>query len=259
MVENTQNRVAFPIAFGEAPRHGSRAMYQLLDFSQGGAGVSVGINLTYEQQSERLEFVQSIYVDNSTNTASLTATFKGTGQTISVPAGYQAYLPVLATADNMKCDFSTSGTPKIPVWFLSCPMAPAQWPSSLSASATASTSAANSSGGTATYAALGGIGNALLTNNVIQIKGSAGNLYGVNFVNLGAAAAYVQMFDALSATMGVTVPKLSFWVPAGGAWEEKFTDEVKISFATGILVAAAASATGATSPLSGVLANIIYK
>lgn len=121
--------------------------------------------------------------------------------------------------------------------------------------------AANTTGGTSTYAAVGGTGNALLTNTATAVKTSAGNLYGVNFVNTGAAVAYVQVFDLAtgSVTLGTTVPKLSFWVPAGGSWEEKFTGEAKISFASAITVAATTTATGSTAPGTGILANIVYK
>jgi hypothetical protein len=121
--------------------------------------------------------------------------------------------------------------------------------------------AASTSGGTSTYAASGGTGNALLTNTPVAVKASAGCLYGVNLVNTGAAAAYVQLFDlaAGSVTPGTTVPKLSFWVPAGGSWEEKFTGEAKVAFAAAITAAAATTATGAAAPATGVLANIVYK
>lgn len=120
---------------------------------------------------------------------------------------------------------------------------------------------ANTSGGTSTYAAVGGTGNALLTNSPVAVKASAGNLYGVSFVNTGNVTAFVQMFDlaTVSVTLGTTPPKLAFWIPPGGSWEEKFPDEAKVSFATAITVAATTTATGGTAPATGVLANIIYK
>ena len=121
--------------------------------------------------------------------------------------------------------------------------------------------AASTSGGTSTYAATGGTGNALLTNAAVAVKASAGSLYGVSLVNTGAAAAYVQLFDlaAASVTLGTTVPKLSFWVPAGGSWEEKFTGEAKAAFAAATAAAATTTATGSTAPATGVLAAIVYK
>lgn len=119
---------------------------------------------------------------------------------------------------------------------------------------------ASATGGAASYSATGGTGNALLTNTAIAVKTSAGSLFGVNFVNTGASAAYVQVFDAAagSVTLGATVPKLSFWVPAGGAWEEKFS-AFGVAFATAITVAATATATGSTAPAIGIIANITFK
>jgi len=128
--------------------------------------------------------------------------------------------------------------------------------------ATQSTSAAaNTTGGTSTYEACGGTGNALLTNTAVAVKASAGNLYGVAFVNTGGVSAFVQMFDLAtgSVTLGTTVPKMVFWVPAGGAWEEKFTGEAKVSFATAITVAATTTGTGNTAPSTGIMATVIYK
>lgn len=123
------------------------------------------------------------------------------------------------------------------------------------------TQSANNSGGTSTYAALGGTGNALLTNSPVAVKASAGNLYGMDFVNTGAADAYVQIFDvaAGSVTLGTSVPTMAKWVPAHGAWEEKFTGEAKVSFATAITVAATTTPTGNTAPSTGIMANIAYK
>jgi len=121
--------------------------------------------------------------------------------------------------------------------------------------------AANTSGGVSTYAALGGTGNALLTNSAVAVKASAGNLYGVEFVNAGASGAYVQVFDVASGsvTLGTTVPKLVYWVPSGGAWDSKFSTENKVSFATAITMAATTTVTGSSAPATGIQANIYYK
>lgn len=121
---------------------------------------------------------------------------------------------------------------------------------------------ANTTGGASTFSASGASGgNALLTNTPVAVKASAGNLYGFDFVNTGSAAAYVQLFDAAagSVTLGTTAPKLSKWVPAGGAWEEKFAGDGKITFGTAITVAATTTATGNTAPVTGILANVTFK
>lgn len=130
--ENSQQRVAWPVAFGLAPLKGSRSLGQVLDFSRENP---VNINLSFEQKTSRLEYVQSIYIDNSLNPATITAVMKTTGQSISIPAGWQGYFPVLASVDEPKISFSTTGTPLVPVFFLSFPLPLAIWPASTLANA----------------------------------------------------------------------------------------------------------------------------
>jgi hypothetical protein len=125
--ENSQNRQPWQVAFGEAPLKGSKAMPQLLDFSLQNP---VLINLQFEQQSEKLEFVQALFIDNSLNANSIAATMGGTNQKIIVPGGWQAYIPVLATASNCSISFTTTGTPLVPVQYLNFPVPLALWPSS---------------------------------------------------------------------------------------------------------------------------------
>jgi len=117
--QNSQNRVSWQVAFGEAPRKGSKSMYQLLDFS---VSSPIGIDLSYEEQSVRLEFVQSIYIDNSANPASISATMLTTSQVITCPSYSQGYFPVLSSLDNTKISFSTTDTPRVPVEFLNFPV-----------------------------------------------------------------------------------------------------------------------------------------
>ena len=121
--------------------------------------------------------------------------------------------------------------------------------------------ASNSSGGVSTYLAAGGTAAALLTNTPVAVKAGSASLYGVSLVNTGSSAAYVQLFDAAagSVTLGTTAPKMAFWVPANGAWEEKFTGEAKVAFATALTMAAATTATGGTAPATGILATVLFK
>jgi hypothetical protein len=118
------------------------------------------------------------------------------------------------------------------------------------------------SGGTSTYCFAGGTGNAQLTNTAVQVGSSAAHsLYGVDFINLGATAVYVQVFDLPSGSviLGTTVPKIVKWIPAGGAWEEKWAGEGRILFANAITFAATATPTGAGVPSATLLGNVEYQ
>jgi len=120
---------------------------------------------------------------------------------------------------------------------------------------------ATTAGGVSTYAALGGTGNALLTNSTVLVTAGMHNLYSVDFYNSNAFIAYVQIFDAASAaavTLGTTAPKLSYPVPAGGWWDKNLAD-IGASFVNGIVAAATATSTGSLAPSSGVQAHFYYK
>lgn len=103
--------------------------------------------------------------------------------------------------------------------------------------------------------------NTALSNTVVNVKTSSGTVLGWSFVNKGGAEAYVQVFDSAAAnvTLGTTTPKLVVWIPAGGAWEEKFTGETKVGFYTAISLAATTTATGSSAPGTALIANIEYK
>ena len=124
-------------------------------------------------------------------------------------------------------------------------------------SSSSSSLAAATSGGSSVWAATGGTGNALLTNSAVAAKNAAGTFYGITVVNPNATVAYVQVFDAApgSVTLGTTPPKMFFWVPAGGAWEEKFAT-YGVAFSSGITVAATTTATGNTAPSTGLQAQL---
>lgn len=124
-------------------------------------------------------------------------------------------------------------------------------------SSSSSSLAAATSGGSTVWAATGGTGNALLTSTAVAAKNAAGTFYGITVINPNSTAEYVQVFDAApgSVTLGTTPPKMFFWVPPGGAWEEKFAT-FGVAFATGITVAATTTATGSTAPSTGLQAQL---
>lgn len=116
-------------------------------------------------------------------------------------------------------------------------------------------------GGTNTYLFAGGTGNAQLTNTVVQVGATAAHsLYGIDFINTGTNPVYIQIFDLASGsvTLGTTVPKIVKWVPAGGAWEEKWTGENKIAFFTALSFAATSTTTGSGSPSASLLGNVEF-
>lgn len=119
-------------------------------------------------------------------------------------------------------------------------------------------SAPLTSGGWSTYAAIGGTGNALLTTTAVAVKAAAGTLHSFTFYNPNNTVAYCQLFDVAqgSVTVGTTVPKESYGIPAQG-WYDKIG--LDIAFGTAITIACSTTATGNTAPGTGITANVEYK
>lgn len=88
------------------------------------------------------------------------------------------------------------------------------------------------------------------------INGAPGYLYALEVQNTNATAAYLQIFDNASPTLGTTQPVQSFLVPAGGAMDKAFT--VPMSFTNAIKYAATTTATGAVGPVVGLILNAVY-
>lgn len=103
-----------------------------------------------------------------------------------------------------------------------------------------------------------------LSNSVMTVKGSAGELGAYHCLNQSGAVAYVQVFDAATSgavTLGSTIPVWSFGLPASsslpGGGNLEWSNGVH--FASGIQVAATTTATGSTAPATAVDCNFAYK
>lgn len=108
---------------GCIPQSGPKALPIDYDFS---VATSYTQNLFSAQGQGWIEFVQSLYIDNSANGQPITIDIAQTRQHLSVPAGFCAYLPVLApNPPNMT--FTTTGGVAIRVHFLNFFMPPLVW------------------------------------------------------------------------------------------------------------------------------------
>lgn len=90
--------------------------------------------------------------------------------------------------------------------------------------------------------------NAALTNTVVSVKASAGNVYQALSYNSGAAYAFIQVFDVASGsvTLGTTTPKYVFPVPNAGVYDTPIP--MPITHSTAISIAATSTATGNVAP-----------
>jgi hypothetical protein len=96
----------------------------------------------------------------------------------------------------------------------------------------------------------------------VQVKGSAGTLYGLLIESTIAAAAYVQVFDALTAgvTLGTTTPDIE--IPVVGVTNPVFVPvsipQPGALLSTGITIASTTASKGSSTSASGVHVTLLY-
>jgi hypothetical protein len=111
----------FSVHNGLAPKELPKAIRLLVDLS---AAISADFDLAKEQDEQQISFVQSVWVDNSASPRRLDIVIQGLPQTIKIPIGAIACLPIIHPG-HLRGTFSISAvTPlAIPVIFLNVPMA----------------------------------------------------------------------------------------------------------------------------------------
>lgn len=129
-VQNQANYVSYECYCGFAPKKSPRFMPIALDFTMatGSNGAAITVDTTLATELDRLEFVQGVYIDNSTSGEALTLTFGVSNQVITLQAGYQGYLAVLAPNP---CKFvatiAAAPTSVVNIQLLSFPVANVVW------------------------------------------------------------------------------------------------------------------------------------
>jgi hypothetical protein len=94
------------------------------------------------------------------------------------------------------------------------------------------------------------------TTTVRKPKATSGILAGWYIYNPNSVVAYVQFFDtADTVTLGTTVPKNSFGIPATSA----ANSPCAATYAKGIQLACATTATGSTAPDTGLEVNVFVE
>lgn len=83
-----------PVPCGTPPdcKIGRKSIHVLIDFT---LGLQFRLDLSQVQSQGGMDSVQTLYIDNAANTGPLTIVMGLTNQSVILPAGAQAYLPVL--------------------------------------------------------------------------------------------------------------------------------------------------------------------
>lgn len=90
------------------------------------ANVSQDIDLAKEELVKQLDFVQTLFIDNSQGTGTITINSKVHNQRLAVPPSSLAYLPVLS-ADQSQFTITSTSNATVPVSFINVPMPAIVW------------------------------------------------------------------------------------------------------------------------------------
>lgn len=156
---------AYGIANVIIPRGGPKTVPVTMDFT--GTDGIFEIDGTVLVQNSKIEYLQTMYVDNNDNANDLTIEMSITNQRIVVPAGSQGYYSMLQP-NPPKIIFTTvAGAFSIFVQFLNVPVQPAVW------------------GGSA---ASGGLTDTQLRASPIEVQNQGGALTDRSIANLSGAS-----------------------------------------------------------------------
>lgn len=116
---------AFPVFNGYAPKQGPKALPVTLDFSE---KAEQAFDLVLENTEGVIDYIQSIYVDNSDNPNTVEFIFGVTNQRLVVPAGAQGNWPVIAPSQTRIFTRSTvDPKARVNVLLMNVPMPYTQW------------------------------------------------------------------------------------------------------------------------------------
>lgn len=113
---------------GQMPvgQEGPRAIPLNLDFTTATGNTSVLLDLKQAQAMAKVSYIQTIFVDNSGSPGITTINVQGLSQAVIIPAGCQAYLPLLAINPPVLVCVNNSNV-KVPIQLLNFPLPPCVW------------------------------------------------------------------------------------------------------------------------------------
>lgn len=118
---NTSQLVAYRVFNTECPSDRPKAVTLNLDFSAatGSNGTPIALDFVEILQTERLPYVQTLFIDNSQQTVELSVMVGITGQVIKCPPNAQGYFPVLCPNPS-RLTFSSTNTTQTDLIVILC-------------------------------------------------------------------------------------------------------------------------------------------
>ena len=111
---------------GLAPKQGPKMLGQVLDFS---AVSEIDIDLFEQIVTGQIDYIQTIYVNNTDNNNAIQFEFEGTRQVLNVPANASGNFPVFVSGNSVRVKVTTPAVAdlEIPIIWLNVPMPLTQW------------------------------------------------------------------------------------------------------------------------------------
>lgn len=200
----TGKQVGIATANGLAPKRGARSLIQSIDFSVMASPVT--LNFAESQMAGKIEFIQTLKIDNTQNANPLSISMPNTNDLLIVPAYAMMIAPVMASKESAAFIISTTGTPLVNILFLPFMLPAMVW----FPNGTSGNGNSGQSGGTDYSANLPAVGANLITT----VPAGARNAIVVQ--NLAASQVQLLLDDSsiilLESGGGDNI--------AGGAWRE---------------------------------------
>lgn len=111
------------VSLGASPKEGPKSIFYALDFT---AQSTQTADLTAIQQATRISAIQTVYVDNSANTAALNMFVATTNQTLTCPGKSQGYFSLIVS-DKLSVTFTSSSGAVIYIELLNVAMNTTVW------------------------------------------------------------------------------------------------------------------------------------
>jgi hypothetical protein len=119
----TINSTFQPVFNAAVPKEGPKAIPLVLDFT---AVQTIQVDLTQQQQSARISFLQGAFIDNSQNMSPLSIQSGQSQQVVTIPPQSQAFMPLLLPNPPI-FNAATLGSAKVTIIVLNVPMDIAVW------------------------------------------------------------------------------------------------------------------------------------
>lgn len=253
-----------------APQEGPRAIPLNLDFTTATGNTSILLDLKQAQAMAHVQYIQTVYVDNSGSSGPTNFNVQGLNQNVTIPGGYQAYIPILAINPPVLV-VSNNSNVRVPIQLLNFPLPPCVWPAA---------------GGVPTFNPSGylqvsdplldalignwnGFGNALavadlglqslISGGKLQVSGGGGGLNAANLAVSGNTGIGNTTLVAGVAAKTITVIGADFWTEPGAFSSNAAGDNIQfalVDIAGGVTFATANLGVPGAAPAAFQLGNV---